>query len=93
MRIVALHAICGRERLPLMSLDQRFIFGVMAVETQRGRRLCQVKIKLFLTALAGLVRHVAGLASHVECSVAATLLRNVHSLVMASEAQVLSFVA
>ena len=88
MRIVTLHAVRSRERLALMRLDQRGVFRVVAIETKRRTRLGEVEVKLFLAALAGLVRHVAGVAAHVERRVPATFLRNVHALRVALQAEV-----
>src|SRR4051812_31205911 len=93
MRIVALHAVGGGERLSLVSLDQGRVFGVMAIQAERRRGLRQVVIELLLAAFTGLVGEVAGFAAHVEGSVAAALLGNVQSLGMAAEAEVLVLVA
>src|ERR1039457_6313923 len=89
VRIVALHAIGGGERLPLLRLDQAGVLGIVAIEAQRRRRLGQVIIEFDLALLADLVSYVASLATHVQRRVTAALLRNVQSLLVAREAEVL----
>ncbi len=92
VRIMALHAVGSRERLPLMRLDQPRIFRIVTIQAERWRRFRQVIIELLLTAFAGLVRDVAGFAAHVQCGMTATLLGDVQSLRMAAETEVLVLV-
>ncbi len=89
MWIVALNAIRVAEWLAVMSLDQVRVFGVVAIEAERRSSLGQVIIELNLAALSGLVRRVAGLATHVERRVPAAVLGNIYTFVMAAKAEVL----
>jgi hypothetical protein len=52
-----------------------------------------VEIEFVIAALASLVRHVAGLAPHVESGVPAATLRDVLARVVTTEAEVCSFSA
>ena len=88
VRIVALHAIGGGERLALVRLDQARILGIVAIEAQRRSRLGQVIVELNLALLADLVGDVASLATHVQRGVPAALLGNVQSLLVAGQAEV-----
>ena len=54
-----------------------------------GARLGQMKVELHLAGLTRLVRDVAGLAAHVERSVAAALRGNIHSGLVAAQAKIL----
>ena len=89
VRIVALHAVGGGERLPLVRLDQARVLGIVAIEAQRRSRLGQVIVELDLALLADLVGDVASLATHVQRGVPAALLGNVQSLGVAAQAEVL----
>ena len=88
VRIVALHAIGGGERLALVRLDQARVLRIVAVEAQRRSRLGQVIVELDLALLAGLVGDVAGVAAHVQRRVPAAFLGNVQSLVVAGQAEI-----
>ena len=69
---------------------QAGVFRVVAVEAERRRSLGQVLSESQrLLALAGLVRRVAGLASHVEGRVAAAVLGNIDAFVVAAKAEIL----
>ena len=61
----------------------------MTIQTQRWRRFRQVVIELDLALLANLVSGVAGRAAHVEGSVPATALGNIHPDLVAGEAEVI----
>ena len=91
MWIVALNAIRVAEGLTAVRLDQVRVFRVMAIETERRSGLGQVIIEFQFAALARLVRRVAGLATHVERRVAAAVLGNIHTFVVAAKAKVLVF--
>lgn len=93
MRIVALHAVRCREGLPVMRLDQGFVFSVMAVETQRRRCFRQMIIKLHLAALAYFVGDVASVAAHIKCSMATAACGHVQALGVTFETKVLALVA
>src|ERR1039457_3076953 len=88
VRVVALHAIGGGERLPLMRLDQARVLGIMAIEAQRRRRLGQVIVELDLALLADLMGDVASVATHIQRGVPAAFVGNVESLRMAGQAEV-----
>ena len=89
MRIVALQAIRRPERLSLMSLLQIGVFRVVTVDAQRRSRFRQMEPVLQCRLGARLVRHMAGLAAHVERRVPAAFFRNIHALVVASEAKII----
>src|SRR5664279_3464064 len=93
MRIVALGAGCGRERLSVVRLDELFILGVVAIQTEGRRSFRQVVVKFLLSGLADFMGGMAGIASHVERGMPAAALRRVGSLGMASEAEILFAVA
>ena len=93
MRIMALQAIRRGERLILVGLLQRGIFQVMAIGTKRRGSLRQVKLVFKRGLGAGLVRHVAGIASHVERGVTAAFFRNIQALGVAGEAEIVCFPA
>src|SRR5579862_7129937 len=77
----------------MMCLLQACILNIVAVDTQRRSALGQMKIKLGLAALSGLMRDVASVAPHIECGVPAALLRHVQSLLVAIETKVLPLIA
>ena len=89
VRIMALNAIRSGKWLILVRLLQARVFGIVAIDAQRRSRFRQMKIKFRLAALARLVRHVAGLASHVEGCVPATFIWNVQPGVVAAQAEIL----
>jgi hypothetical protein len=71
-----------------MSLDQRCILGVVTIDAKRWRILCQVEIKFAFSALASLVRHMAGIAPHVQGCMTTAILRDVDSHLVAAEAKI-----
>ena len=73
-----------------MGLDERGILDVVAVDAERGNGLGQVIVEFLLSLFADFVRHVAGVASHVEGGVAAAFFGDVQALVVAIEAEVLA---
>lgn len=93
VRIVARETIRRSEGLSLVSLDQTGIPGIVTIDAQRGSVLGQVKIKFALAPLPRLVHGVAGIAAHVECGVPAAALRNIRSLRVAGEAEIVLLVA
>ncbi len=88
MRIVALNAVGAAEGLILVGLLQARVFGIVAIDAERWRRLCQVIIEFLFSTLAVLVGQVAGLASHVESGVTTPSLWDVHTFGVALETQV-----
>src|SRR5581483_2870634 len=88
VRVVALQTIRGSERLPLVSLQEGFIFRVMALDAEGRHRLLQMCGKLELPTVAVLVRHVAGIATHIESCVTASALGNIDANFVAGEAEV-----
>jgi len=93
VRVVALHAIGSRKGLSLVSLDQGCVLRVVTVQTQRRRSLGQVEIEFLFAALTDLVGHMAGFAAHIEGGMPTAFLRNIQSLRVAGEAEILIFVA
>lgn len=89
MRVVALDAIRVAEWLAVVRLDQARVFRVVAVEAERRGSFRQMIIKFDFAALAGLMRYMAGLATHIEGCMAAAVLWNIHTFVMAAQAEVL----
>jgi len=92
-RLVALDTVGSGERLSLMGLHQVGRSRVVAVKTERRRGLGEVIVKLLLALLAGLVGSVAGLATHIEGGVTASLFRDVQSLGVTIKTEILAFVA
>jgi len=88
MCIVAGKAIRGSEGLIVMSLGQLLVLGVMTVEAESGHVLGQMVGVLSLVGDARLMRHVAGIATHVECRVAAAVGRDIQTLDVASKTEV-----
>ena len=90
---MALRATRGGKGLSLVSLDERGILDVVAVDAERGDGLDQMIVKFLLSLFANLVRGVAGVASHVERGVATTFFRDVQTLGVAVEAEVFALFA
>src|SRR5208283_3316290 len=88
VRIVATHAIGRSKRLILMCFLQVGALYVMAIHTQGRWRFGQMKIKLDLAYLTGLMRDVAGVASHIEGRMAAAFVGHVHPGLVAAKAKV-----
>src|ERR1017187_7475116 len=93
VRIVALRTSSCGEGLPLVSLDERGVLDVVAVQAQRGDGLGQVIVEFLLPLFANFVGRVAGAASHVEGGVAAAFFGDVHSLIVAIKTEVLAFLS
>lgn len=89
---MALRACSCAKRLPLMSLDERFVLDVVAVDAQGGHGLGQVIIELLLSFFSDLVRRVAGIASHIQRGMAAALFGDIQALVVAIKTEVRAFV-
>ena len=90
VRIVALQAIRCAEGLILMRFLQRSVFGIVTIDAQCGRGLCQMEAIFRARFQTSFVSGMAGLASHVECSVTATLFRNTQALRVAGETEIVS---
>src|SRR5208283_393377 len=93
VRIVATHAIGRSKRLILMCFLQVGALYVMAIHTQGRWRFGQMKIKLDLAYLTGLMRDVAGVASHIEGRMAAAFVGHVHPGLVAAKAKVFLLVS
>jgi len=93
VRIVALETIGGRERLPLMRLDQGSILDVVAVHAKGWDCFHEMLIELDLGSVTGFVGDVAGVATHVESRVPTALRGYVQTLGVAIEAEILTLVA
>ena len=93
MRVVTGQAIRRAEGLILMRLLQPSVLHVVAVQTKRRNRLGQMEPVVEGQLCAGLVRDMAGVAAHVERGVTASLLWNIHTLVVAGEAEIVFLVA
>jgi hypothetical protein len=91
MRVMTLGAGGGGKRLSLVSLDERGIFDVVAVDAESGDGLVQMIVEFLLAFFADFVSRVASVASHVERGVAAAFGGNIRSLTVAIEAEVLAF--
>ena len=88
MWIVALQAIGRSKWLVVMCFLETGIFDVVAIEAQRWCALRQVKLVFGGEIGAGFVRRMAGIAPHIECGMAAALLRTVRPLAVAAKAQI-----
>ena len=93
VRIVATGAVRSSEGLIVMRLLQARVLRVMAVETERGGGLGQMEIELGLACFSRLVGEVAGLASQIERGMTAAFFRDVQSLCVALETEILSLVS
>lgn len=89
VRIVTAEAVGTVERLVLVGLRQIGVFGVVAINAERGRILGQMEIGLAIALVARLVRDVAGGATHVQRHVTAAALLNIEALRVAGQAQVI----
>src|SRR5579864_3308911 len=89
MGIVASQAIGSAERLIAVRLLQARVLGIVTIETKRRRRFGQVEIEFWFPFFSGLVRHMAGFASHVERRVATALLWNLQPNLVTAEAEIL----
>ncbi len=89
VRIVAGQAVGGGKWLIVVRLGQLLVSGVVAVEAERRRILGQMKTVVALGGIPGLVRDVASITAHVECRVSAAFFRNIETLVVATQTQIL----
>src|SRR5690349_14002791 len=87
MGIMALNAVGSAERLPLVRLEQVRVFRVMAVDAECRNGFGQVIVEFLFATLAHLVRHVTGVAAHVERRVPAATGWHVQSLGVARQAK------
>src|ERR1700687_373974 len=76
-----------------MALLQAPVLRVMAVETECGSALGQMKIEFGLARFTGLVSGVAGLASQIKRPMAAAFCRDVQPLCVALETEILALVS
>ena len=93
MRIVTLHTVGSSEWLSLVRLDQVRRSRVVTIEAKRGSSLREVVLEFNLGYVANLVGDVAGFATHFQRSVLAAVFRDVQSLRVAGQADVLPFIA
>lgn len=93
VRVVAARAIRGRKGLVVMRLLQTGVLDVVAVHAERWSSLGQMEIELGFADLSGLVRRVAGVASHVERGVTAAFCGDVQSLRVTTKTEILPFVS
>lgn len=93
MRVVAGQAIGFVEGLVLMRFLQVGVLGIVAVQAEAWRRLCQMEIKLCLSNFAGLMSNVARLTTHIECGMTAAFFWNAYGLVMAGEAKIVFLIS
>ena len=73
-----------------MSLNQGLILDIVAIDAERGDGLGQVIIEFLFLLFANFVRHMTGVAPHVESGVAAAFFGNVHALIVAIQTEVLA---
>ena len=93
MRIVASDAVGRAEGLILMYLLQGRVFHVVAIDAKSRSRLGQVELVLQRRLGAGLVRRVAGVATHIEGGVTTALRGDVLALVMTGQAKIVFLLA
>ena len=93
VRVVALQAVRGTERLVLVSLLQARVLRIVAVDAQRGSGFRQVKAIFNGRLGARLVGDVARLTTHVQRGVPAAFFRNIQPLRVAGEAEIVFFLA
>src|SRR6202140_5994812 len=75
-----------------MGLLQARLLRVMAVETERGSALSQMEIELGLARFSTLMGAVASVTSQIERGMTAAFFRDVQSLFVAVEAEILPLV-
>src|ERR1700688_2852886 len=75
-----------------MRLLQARVLGIMAVETERGSALGQMKIELGLARFSTFMGAVASVASQIERGMTAAFFRDVQSLFVAIETEILALV-
>lgn len=92
MRIVTSQAIGRAKRLAIVRLDELSVFHIVTVDAECGSRLRQMEVKLHLSGLTGLMRDVAGVATHVERGVTAAALGDIDTRLMARQAKVFIFI-
>lgn len=90
---MALRASGRSKRLALVSLDERCVLGVVAVDAQRRDRLGQVIVEFLFAFFADFVCHMAGVTSHIEGGVAAAFFWHVQTLGVAIETEVFALLS
>src|ERR1700686_1054004 len=75
-----------------MRLLQARVLGIMAVETERGSALGQMEIELGLARFSTFMGAVASVASQIERGMTAAFFRDVQSLFVAIETEILALV-
>lgn len=93
MRTVALCTGCGSKGLALVRLRERRVFRIVAVDAEGRGRVSEMVLEFLLAAIAGFMGDVAGVATHIESSVVAALLRNIQSLSVAIQTEIGAFIA
>ena len=93
MRIVTLDAIGSATRLVIVFLRELGVLHIMTIHAQRGRRLGQMEAILRCRLGSCFMRGVAGIATHVERSMAASLFRRMQTGLMAFQAKIFFLVA
>ena len=88
VRIVAAHAIGFRKRLPLVSLNQGRVSGVVAIQAKRRSTLGEMEGKLRIRSVPAFVSCMARVASQVESFVTAAALWNTHPGLVATQAEI-----
>jgi hypothetical protein len=89
VRVVTGYAVGFGEGLPRVCLYQFFIVRVVAIKTECGRRLRQMKCKFWIRPVARFVRDVAGIATQIEGLMPASTLGRIESRLVTIEAKVL----
>jgi hypothetical protein len=89
VRIVACQTIGFLERLILVSLDQRAVFNIMAIQAKRRRSLCQVIPKFAIGTWPRFVIDMAGIATGVERQMPAAFFGHIQPDPVAAQAEII----
>ncbi len=93
MGIVTFDTVGRGERLVLMSLLQRCILGVVAIETKSGSGLGQMKFVFSRWLSARLMGDVTRVAPHLQRGVEASFRRNIQPSLVTAAAEILLGIA
>ena len=93
MGIVALGTTGRGKRLPLVSLDERLVFDVVAVDAQGWDRLRQVIVEFLFPPFADFVSRMTGVTPHIERGMATSFFRHIQPLRMAIETEIFPLLA